>query len=67
MTAKAVGLGDGIGATVERLLPKRQVFEPSAERHAVYADLFEVYMSVSRKLLPDFDRLAAIGTAVAID
>jgi len=67
MTAKAVGMCDDIGACVERLLPNRQVFEPSAERHAVYEDLFGVYMSISRKLLPDFDRLAAIGTAVAID
>ncbi len=61
MTAKAVGLCDDIGACVERLLPNRQVFEPSAERHALYEELFDVYMSVSRKLLPDFDRLAAIA------
>jgi sugar (pentulose or hexulose) kinase len=60
MTAKAVGLCDDIGACVERLLPNRQVFEPSAARHALYEDLFGVYMSVSRKLLPDFDRLASI-------
>ncbi len=60
MTANAVGLSDDIGACVERLLPKRQVFEPSAERHALYADLFGSVYELSRKLLPDFDRLAAI-------
>lgn len=60
MTAKAVGLSDDIGATVERLLPNRQVYEPSAARHALYEELFDVYMSVSRKLLPDFDKLASI-------
>ena len=60
LTAKAVGLCDDIGACVERLLPKRQVFEPSAERHALYEELFGVYRSVSRKLLDDFDRLAKI-------
>ena len=60
MTAKAVGVCDDIGACVERLLPDRQVFEPSPARHALYEELFGVYMSVSRKLLPDFDTLAAI-------
>lgn len=61
LTAKAVGLCDDIGACVERLLPRRQVYEPSAERHALYEELFEVYLSVSRKLLGDFDRLAEIN------
>jgi hypothetical protein len=36
------------------------VFEPSPERHGLYEDLFSVYMSVSRKLLEDSGRLAAI-------
>ena len=60
MTAKAVGLSGDIGATVERLLPNRQVYEPSVAWHALYEELFDVYMSVSRKLLPDFDKLASI-------
>jgi len=61
LTAQAVGWCAEAGECVERLLPQRQVFEPSAERHAWYADLFEVYRSVSRKLLSDFDELAAIS------
>ncbi len=60
LTAKAVGLCDDAGECVGRLLPNRQVFEPSPQRHAVYEDLFGVYRSVSRKLLEDFDRLAVI-------
>ena len=60
LTAYGVGLCDDIGAYVERLLPRRQVFEPSAERHAVYAEQFGLYRDVARKLLPDFDRLAAL-------
>ena len=60
LTAQAVGLCDEAGECVERLLPRRQVFEPSADRHALYADLFDVYRSVSRKLLEDFSELAAI-------
>jgi xylulokinase len=61
LTAQAVGLGGDAGECVERLLPNRQVFEPSDERHALYADLFKVYRSVSRKLLSDFDILATIS------
>lgn len=60
LTAYAIGLNSDIGACVERLLPQRQVFQPSPERHRLYADLFGVYMDVARKLLEDFDRLAAI-------
>ena len=60
LTAQAVGVCESAGECVERLLPQRQVFEPSAERHALYEDLFGVYYNVSRRLLDDFDRLAAI-------
>jgi len=60
LTAQAVGVCESAGECVERLLPQRQVFEPSAERHALYEDLFGVYYAVSRRLLEDFDRLAAI-------
>jgi xylulokinase len=61
LTAHAVGLCDDVGQCVERLLPNRQVFEPSPARHAVYEDLFGLYLAVSRRLLEDFDRLAKIG------
>lgn len=57
----AVGLADDIGACVERLLPQRQVFEPSPARHAMYEDLFGVYRSVSRKALDDFEHLDAVA------
>ena len=60
MTAHSIGLKSDIGACIERLLPQRQVFYPRPEQHALYEQLFAVYMSVSRKLMPDFDRLAAI-------
>jgi xylulokinase len=60
LAAHAAGLERDIGACVERLLPQRQVYEPSPERHRLYEELFGVYMSVSRKLLDDFDRLATI-------
>ncbi|MBK8027131.1 MAG: hypothetical protein IPK19_38520 [Chloroflexi bacterium] len=60
MTARGIGLTDNAGALVEALLPNRQVFEPVPERHALYQEQFEIYRSISRKLLDDFDRLAAL-------
>jgi xylulokinase len=61
LTAFAVGLVDEAGACVEALLPLRQVYEPSLERHAIYHDLFAFYRKLSRKLLADFDQLAMIS------
>jgi xylulokinase len=60
LTAYAAGFCDDIGQRVEQLLPNRQVFNPSPERHAMYEDLFGVYMDVSQKLLEDFDHLASV-------
>lgn len=60
LAASAVGMWDDAGTCVERLLPQRQVFEPSPEHHALYQELFQVYRSVSRKLLDDFDELAGV-------
>ncbi|MBA3870301.1 MAG: carbohydrate kinase [Anaerolineae bacterium] len=61
LTAYAIGQVDDIGACVERLLPNRQVYEPSPQRHALYEDLFGLYRDLSRKLLPDFEHLAALN------
>ncbi len=61
LTAYALGLTDDIGSCVDHLLPKRQVFEPSAQHHAIYEELFDVYLSVSRKSLNDFERLSVIS------
>jgi xylulokinase len=60
LTAAGIGWSDDAGALVERLLPQRQVYEPSLERHALYVELFAIYRDISRKLLPDFDHLAGI-------
>jgi len=61
LAAHAVGLHDDVAACVEQLLPQREVFEPSPTRHRLYEDMFCVYMNVSRKLMEDFDALAAIA------
>src|SRR5690606_26154230 len=53
LTAYGVGLEDDIGACVERLLPRRTVYEPSPERHAIYQNYFSIYRDVSRHLLDD--------------
>jgi xylulokinase len=60
LTAQAVGLGGPASDTVERLLSKRRVFEPSPDRHAFYDELFEVYSRSSRALLPAFEALDAV-------
>lgn len=60
LTARGIGFADDIGACVSDLLPTRQVFEPSAENHAFYQELFRVYRSVSRKLMDDFTNLDSI-------
>jgi xylulokinase len=60
LTAHAVGLCGDPGSRVESLLPNRQVFEPLPKRHDIYEDLFSIYRHVSRQLLEDFDRLAAV-------
>lgn len=60
LTAAAIGLCDSTGEAVERLLPKRQMFEPAPARHVLYEDYFGLYRDLSRKLLADFDHLAEI-------
>lgn len=60
LTAHAVGLCDDVGACVEALLPQRRVYEPNAQNHTHYQELFEVYLRVAQKLLPEFEELARI-------
>ncbi len=60
LTAFAVGLYDDIGECVDFLLPKRRLYEPSPENHAIYQELFQVYHAVSRKLMDDFADLDRI-------
>lgn len=67
LTASAIGWCADAGMCVERLLPRRRVFEPSPERHALYADLFNVYRRVSRSLLSEFDQLAAATQKVGLN
>lgn len=60
LTAHAVGLVNDIGECVDSLLPKRRLYEPSTTNHAHYQELFQVYRSVSRKLMDDFADLDRI-------
>jgi len=54
LTAFATGLRQDIGDCVDSLLPERRMYEPSAENHTRYQELFRVYRRVSRKLMDDF-------------
>jgi xylulokinase len=60
LTAHAVGLYGDIKECVNSLLPKRRMYEPSLKNHELYKELFQVYHSVSRKLLDDFNDLDRI-------
>lgn len=60
LTAQAVGLCPSAGAFVDGLLARRTTYEPSPKNHAYYKNLFEIYLSISRKALPEFDALAEI-------
>ncbi len=59
--ARAVGLAGPPAETVERLLAQRTTLEPDLARHARYRELFEVWHGISRAMLPQFDRLAAVA------
>lgn len=63
MSAPAAGLCrlEELPEFVERLLPNRRVYEPSSERHALYQDLFAVYLQVSAHLKADFAALADVS------
>jgi xylulokinase len=54
LAAFAAGFYDDIGQCVDSLLPRRRVYEPAPDNHARYQELFQVYRSVSRKLMDDF-------------
>jgi len=62
MTACATGLclPEELSGFVENMLPNRRVYEPAPERHALYADFFEVYRRLSEKLKDDFASLASV-------
>ncbi|MFO7679957.1 MAG: FGGY-family carbohydrate kinase [Chloroflexota bacterium] len=60
LAAHAVGLVDDMGDCVNSLLPKRRLYEPSPQNYARYQDLFQVYRSISRKLMDDFATLDRI-------
>jgi xylulokinase len=61
LAAFAVHLTDDVSTCVEQLLRNRRTFEPSAERHAMYEELFQIYYRLSRRFLEDFNEFAAIS------
>jgi hypothetical protein len=45
------------------LLSNRRLYEPSERNHTIYQELFQVYRSISRKLLDEFGNLDQIRTS----
>jgi xylulokinase len=64
ITAYAVGLRDNIKDCVNSLLPKRKIYNPSKNNHAIYKEMFWVYRNVSRKLMDDFNDLDKIRRTI---
>jgi xylulokinase len=60
MAGHAVGLYPDLAATMESLLPERTVYQPVAERHALYERYFALYLQLVETLLPQFSRLAQL-------
>ncbi len=60
LTAQATGHCDEAGERVEKLLSNHTVYEPSPERHALYQDLFDIYLDLSNKMLSEFDQLSQV-------
>ncbi len=63
ITAHAVGIFADIQECVNTLLPNRRLYEPSEKNHALYRELFQVYRSISHKLMADFSTLDQIRTS----
>lgn len=62
MVLHATGRCPDMAGLMESFLPNRTVHQPVAAHHALYRDLFEIYLSLSQKLQPDFARLAQVHT-----
>jgi xylulokinase len=62
LTAQATGMctADELPGFVERLLPNRQVYQPSPVNHAMYQELFEVYRQLAERTKNDFASLAEV-------
>ena len=60
LTAYGAGLAADPGQMVERLLPNRRVFEPSMQRHALYEDLFGVYIDLVGSVMNTYERLDGV-------
>jgi xylulokinase len=63
VTAHAIGLFEDIAECVNSLLSNRRLYEPSERNHTIYQELFQVYRSISRKLLDEFGNLDQIRTS----
>jgi xylulokinase len=57
--AHATGLAGDPADTVERLLVRRETYEPDTVRHERYRETFEAWHALSRSMLPQFERMAA--------
>jgi xylulokinase len=62
MAAQAAGYCDDIVARIDEVLCDRVVYEPAADQHELYQELFQTYLSVGQHLQSDFMELARLQT-----
>jgi xylulokinase len=61
MVGAAVGIYPDMGRAIENFLPLRTVYTPDPARHALYQDIFAVYLDLSERLTAPFEQLARLG------
>jgi xylulokinase len=64
LIAYGVGLQDNIPDCITSLLPKRKVYQPSPNNHAIYQEYFQLYRTLSHKLQDDFTNLDKIRRSI---
>lgn len=60
LVAHALGAEDDLAQAIDRHLPQRTIYEPRADTHVLYRELFDIYLSLAEKLTPEFAHLARI-------
>ncbi|MBK8033067.1 MAG: carbohydrate kinase [Chloroflexi bacterium] len=59
MAGYGVGHYGNLAQTIEQFLPRRQVYQPNPKNHAVYQELYPIYLNAYEPLKPTFTALAA--------
>ncbi|MCB9458459.1 MAG: FGGY-family carbohydrate kinase [Anaerolineaceae bacterium] len=59
MAGWATGYYPDLADTIDEFLPNRHTYQPNPENHAIYQELFPIYLDLYERLKPSFTDLAA--------